>query len=137
MQALLTPEPFDVTPSQASVLNLRLDELAYLGFLIEGFGGNTFVARTIPAVLSGKDWKSMLRELLETETRNRSDFMDRMTALAACHSAVRFGQTLGEDEMISLIRQLEQSDLPNACPHGRPTLICLTYDQLLKEFKRG
>ena len=137
VQALLTPEPFDVTPSQASVLNLRLDELAYLGFLIEGFGGNTFVARTIPAVLSGKDWKSMLRELLETETRNRSDFMDRMTALAACHSAVRFGQTLGEDEMISLIRQLEQSDLPNACPHGRPTLICLTYDQLLKEFKRG
>lgn len=136
VQALLAPEPFDVTPSQASVLKLHLDDLARMGFLMEEFGPNTFVARTIPAVLAEKDWKSMLRELVETEGRERTDFMDRMTALAACHSAVRFGQTLGEDEMRSLLRQLEQADLPNACPHGRPTLICLTNDQLLKEFKR-
>ena len=136
VQALLAPEPFDVTPSQASVLKLHLDYLARMGFLMEEFGPNTFVARTIPAVLAEKDWKSMLRELVETEGRERTDFMDRMTALAACHSAVRFGQTLGEDEMRSLLRQLEQADLPNACPHGRPTLICLTNDQLLKEFKR-
>jgi DNA mismatch repair protein MutL len=136
VQALLAPEPFDVTPSQASVLKLHLDDLARMGFLMEEFGPNTFVARTIPAVLAEKDWKSMLRELVETEGRERTDFMDRMTALAACHSAVRFGQILGEDEMRSLLRQLEQADLPNACPHGRPTLICLTDNQLLKEFKR-
>ena len=62
--------------------------------------------------------------------------MVRLMALTACHSAVRFGQTLGEDEMRELLRQLEQVELPNSCPHGRPTLICLTHEQLGKEFKR-
>ena len=136
VQALLTPEPFDVTPAQASMLASHLDDLAQMGFLLEEFGANTYLARTVPALLSGKDWKAMLTELLETAGKERSQFMERLTALAACHSAVRFGQTLGEDEMRELLRQLEQVELPNSCPHGRPTLICLTHEQLGKEFKR-
>jgi DNA mismatch repair protein MutL len=78
----------------------------------------------------------MLTELLETAGTERSRFMEQLTALTACHSAIRFGQTLAEDEMRELLRQLEDTDLPNSCPHGRPTLICLTYGQLGKEFKR-
>lgn len=136
VQAMLSPELFDVTPAQASVLSAHMDDLAQMGFLVESFGVNTFLVRTIPGLLAEKDWKAMLRELLETAGLERIDFMERLMALAACHSAVRFGQTLGEEEMRSLLRQLEQADLPNSCPHGRPTLICLTNDQLLKEFRR-
>jgi DNA mismatch repair protein MutL len=137
VQALLTPEPFDVTPAQASVLTAHLDELAETGFLLEAFGTSSYLARTIPAILTDKDWKAMLKELLESAGRERSQFMERLIALTACHSAVRFGQTLGEDAMRALLRQLEQVDLPNSCPHGRPTLICLTHEQLGKEFKRS
>ena len=136
VQALLTPEPFDVTPAQASVLSGHLDDLSQMGFLLEEFGANTYLARTVPAMLADKNWKAMLSELLESADKERSQFMERLMALTACHSAVRFGQTLGEDEMRELLRQLEQVELPNSCPHGRPTLICLTHEQLGKEFKR-
>ena len=136
VQALLTPEAFDVTPSQASILVTHLNDLAQIGFLLEAFGLNTYLARTIPAMLADKNWKTMLSELLESTGNERSQFIERLMALTACHSAVRFGQTLEEDEMRALLRQLEQVDLPNSCPHGRPTLICLTHEQLSKEFKR-
>lgn len=136
VQALLTPEPFDVTPTQASVLAAHLDKLAETGFLLEAFGTSTYLARTVPAMLADKNWKAMLGELLESACNERSQFMEKLTALTACHSAVRFGQTLGEDEMRELLRQLEQVELPNSCPHGRPTLICLTHEQLGREFKR-
>ncbi|RJO61516.1 MAG: DNA mismatch repair endonuclease MutL [Dehalococcoidia bacterium] len=137
VQALLSPEPFDVTPAQASILAQHVDDLAEMGFLLESFGTSTYLARTVPAMLADKNWKAMLSELLESGDRERSQFMERLMALTACHSAVRFGQTLGEDEMREMLRQLEQVDLPNSCPHGRPTLICLTHEQLGKEFKRS
>jgi DNA mismatch repair protein MutL len=116
VQALLTPEPFDVTPAQAVILAGHLDDLAEMGFLLEPFGASSYIARTIPAMLADKNWKAMLTELLETAGRERSRFMEQLTALTACHSAIRFGQTLAEDEMRELLRQLEQTDLPNACP---------------------
>ncbi len=78
----------------------------------------------------------MLTELLETAGTERKPVHGTSYALTACHSAIRFGQTLAEDEMRELLRQLEETDLPNSCPHGRPTLICLTYEQLEKEFRR-
>jgi DNA mismatch repair protein MutL len=136
VQALLSPEPFEVTPAQSGLLSSRLDELAEIGFLIETFGTNAYLARTVPVMLADKNWKAMLTELLETAGKEHSQFMERLMALTACHSAVRFGQGLSEDEMRALLRQLEQVDLPNSCPHGRPTLICLTNEQLGKEFKR-
>ncbi|MCL2281248.1 MAG: DNA mismatch repair endonuclease MutL [Dehalococcoidia bacterium] len=136
VQALLNPETFDITPAQAAVLSTHLGELSQSGFLLEEFGANSYIVRTVPSVLSGKNWKSMLKELLETTGKENSQFMEHLMALSACHGAVRFGQMLTEDEMRELLRQLEQVDLPNTCPHGRPALMCLTYEQLGKEFKR-
>ncbi len=136
VQALLNPESFDVPPAQAAVLAEHLDDLAELGFLLEPFGASSYIARTVPAMLANKNWKAMLTELLETAGKEHSQFMERLTALTACHSAIRFGQTLAEDEMRELLRQLEQADLSNSCPHGRPTIVCLTHEQLGREFKR-
>ncbi|MCL1886053.1 MAG: DNA mismatch repair endonuclease MutL, partial [Dehalococcoidia bacterium] len=136
VQALLTPETFDLTPAQSAILSSHLDELAQLGFLLEEFGANSYIVRTVPGVLSGKNRRVLLTELLETVGRERSQFMQRLVALSACHGAIRFGQALAEDEMRELLLQLEQVELPNTCPHGRPTLMCLTYEQLGKEFKR-
>ncbi|MCL2706762.1 MAG: DNA mismatch repair endonuclease MutL [Dehalococcoidia bacterium] len=137
VQALLNPEPFDVTPSQAALLSSHLDDLAQVGFLIESFGANSYIVRTVPGMLSDKNWKAMLSELLDTASGERSQFNERLVALSACHAAVRFGQALAEDEMRELLRQLEQVELPNTCPHGRPALMCLTYEQIGKEFKRA
>jgi DNA mismatch repair protein MutL len=54
----------------------------------------------------------------------------------ACHEAIRAGKTLSVEEMRELVRQLEESDAPNTCPHGRPTMIHLSADVLAREFGR-
>ena len=136
VQAFLSPEIIDVTFAQKEVLLQHLDELGQMGFLVEEFGQNSLVVRTVPSVLYGKSWKEMLMELVDTLDKDKIPFKEKVMALTACHSAVRFGQPLGDEEMRELLRDLEKVELPNTCPHGRPTLICMTYSQLKKEFKR-
>ena len=76
----------------------------------------------------------MLRELLDGGVAG--DWEERVAISIACHSAVRAGQVLSGDEMRELVRQLEQVALPHSCPHGRPTMIRLSLEQLDKEFGR-
>ena len=79
----------------------------------------------------------MVRELLETVIEGgRDNWSADIAVTLACHSAVRAGQTLSDEEMRELIRQLEQADLPRTCPHGRPTVIHLSSRQLEREFGR-
>ncbi|MDD5509819.1 MAG: DNA mismatch repair endonuclease MutL [Dehalococcoidales bacterium] len=134
-QTLLEPVPFDVTPGQGEVLKTRCENLARFGFSVEPFGEGTFLVRTVPAGLAGRDWASAIRELLDKE-RGQADWEERIAISIACHSAVRAGQVLGDDEMREIVRQLEQAAVPNSCPHGRPTMIHLSLGQLGKEFGR-
>jgi DNA mismatch repair protein MutL len=79
-----------------------------------------------------------VRELLdslviEEETLKREE---KIAQSVACHSAVKAGQSLTAEEMRQLIKQLEQTNQPRTCPHGRPTMIHLSSHQLEKEFGR-
>ena len=62
----------------------------------------------------------------------------RKAALAslACHTSIRFNRKLNLDEMKQVIEDLKKCEQPFHCPHGRPTLICITDEQLIKEFNR-
>ena len=77
----------------------------------------------------------MLRELTDS-AEGGGDWTERLAISIACHSAVRAGQVLDNDEMRELLRQLESVAMPNSCPHGRPTMIHLSSGQLEKEFGR-
>jgi DNA mismatch repair protein MutL len=55
----------------------------------------------------------------------------------ACHGATRSGETLTMDQMQGLIVQLEQTSLPRTCPHGRPTMLHVSAEQLEREFGRS
>jgi len=89
----------------------------------------------VPAGLDGKRSIAALRELLDTPASG-TGWQEKIAQSIACHSAVRAGQVLSLDEMRQLIRGLEQTTLPHACPHGRPTVIHLGLAHLEKEFKR-
>jgi DNA mismatch repair protein MutL len=132
-QGLLPAETFEIEPRLAAILGSHLGAVVEMGFEIEAFGQNAFMVRTIPAVLSGRDWPAALRESLESLT---SDWSENLLNRLACHSAIRAGQVLSLEEMRELIRQLEKTDLPNSCPHGRPTMIHMTMTQIEKEFGR-
>lgn len=133
VQGLLEPVTFEVQPRQMSVLGDHIKEMGSFGFDIEPFGDRTYLVRAVPALLGEKDWSDTLKESLDTLSSN---WDEGLTISMACHSAVRAGKILSDVEMRELLHQLEQTDLPNSCPHGRPTMIQLTMQQLEREFGR-
>jgi len=135
VQGLLEPVTLEVSPQQDEVLQSHYESLAEFGFSIEPFGDRTYLVRTVPALLYEKDWAGMVREALDS--LSGGDWVAGMTISMACHSAIRTGQILTDDEMRELIRQLEQVDNPHTCPHGRPTMIHLSSGQLRREFGRS
>ena len=138
LQGLLEPSTFEVTPRQDEILKSCYGELADFGFSLEPFGDRTYLVRTVPAMVAGDDWPGMLREMLDALSGEvRSKWEEKMIASIACHGAVKSGQTLSDDEMRALVRQLEQAVNPHTCPHGRPTVIKLSTAQLEREFGRG
>jgi len=138
VQGLLEPATLEVNPKQEEVLKSHYENLAEFGFSIEPFGDRTYLVRAVPALLHDKDWVGVVRELLDSLSGgDRDNWAENVAISIACHSAVRAGQTLTDDEMRELVRQLEQTANPRTCPHGRPTMIHLTFGQLRKEFGRG
>ncbi|MBA7665822.1 DNA mismatch repair protein MutL [subsurface metagenome] len=128
----------EVNPKQEEALKSVYGNLAGFGFSIEPFGDRTYLVRTVPALLYNKDWMGVVRELLDSASEgDKGDWMEKIAVSIACHSAVRVGQVLTDNEMQELIRQLEQTAVPHTCPHGRPTMIHLSSGQLKKEFGRS
>ena len=136
VQGMLEPYSFEVTPQQDEILKAGKGNLRDFGFTIEPFGERTYLVRVIPAVLGDGNWLEALREILDTPRDKTTDVEDNIIKSLACHSAVRAGKKLSDDEMRALVRQLEQVNLPNTCPHGRPTILHLSIRQLEKEFGR-
>jgi DNA mismatch repair protein MutL len=136
VQGMLEPYSFEVTPPQDEMLKAEAGRLQDFGFTIEAFGERTYLVRAVPSVLKDGDWLPALREILDSPRGKTTDVEDDIIKSLACHSAVRAGKILTDDEMRELIRQLEQVNLPNTCPHGRPTMLHLSIGQLEKEFGR-
>ena len=119
------------------MLKSGIGNLADFGFTIEPFGARTYLVRVIPAVLKDGDWLEALREILDSPRDKTTNIEDNIIKSLACHSAVRAGKKLSDDEMRELVRRLEKVNLPHTCPHGRPTMLHLSIAQLEKEFGRG
>jgi len=138
VQGFLQPVPVDLTPHQAQALRAAAEALAEQGFSLEPFGGRTYLLRAAPSLLASQDAGRALVELLDMLAREEgpADPRERVAASLACHAAIRAGQTLGQEEMRELVKQLEETQTPHTCPHGRPTMIHLSAEALAKEFKR-
>jgi len=138
VQGLLEPVTLEVSPKHEAVLKSAGDYLGQFGFAIEPFGDRTYLVRTVPALLHERDWKGMLGELLDSfACGDKAAWAEGIAISMACHSAVRAGQSLSDDEMRELVRQLEVTANPRTCPHGRPTMIHLSSGQMEKDFGRS
>jgi DNA mismatch repair protein MutL len=137
-QALLQPLTIDLPAQQRELLEALSEQLAPFGFDIAPFGGDTCLVRAIPATMSPAQVPEAISEVLDTarESRDASLSLESTLAVIVCHSAIRAGQTLSQDEARELIRQLENTRAPYTCPHGRPTMIHLSAAQLEKSFGR-
>ncbi len=137
VQGLLEAVSLEASPRQRVLLSDQAEPLREHGFDIEPFGDGAFVLRSIPQQLAGGDVRQAVLEFLDRMVEeSEGDRHDRVAMSLACHGAIRAGKTLSMDEMRELIRQLEESEAPNTCPHGRPTMIHLSADTLAREFGR-
>ena len=138
VQGMLEPLAIELGPQQEQVMTACSDLLNELGFTIEPFGERTCLVRAVPALLNGDNLNEAIIELLD-EIGSEQDVQKRDIKAAqslACHGAIRAGQTLDSSEMAGLVKQLERTSQPRTCPHGRPTMIHLSSQQLKKEFGR-
>ena len=140
-QNLLVPISLDIPVAATAYMTEIILALSSYGIGIEHFGGTTYIINSIPADLPNLDVASVVTDLIdEYESSGRADDLeelrDRIVTRMACRAAIKAGQPLTEDQMSALLRELVQADMSFTCPHGRPTMIRLTLDQLDKQFKR-
>jgi DNA mismatch repair protein MutL len=139
-QVLLQPLAVDFSPANARLLAEQLPILGRLGFQVEPFGPNTFLVRTVPALLAGSDPAAVLRTLVEDfeedETPLQAEVEARIIARVCKRAAVKAGYALSPEEQRSLLTDLEACQSPRTCPHGRPTMIHISVDLLERQFGR-
>jgi DNA mismatch repair protein MutL len=140
VQPLLEPLLLDLTPEQAAVVAEELGTLNELGVGIEPFGGNSGLVRSVPAVLSSQDPAGALTEIIDG-LASQTDVVEgaaeaNLTTLICKRAAVKGGHPLSLAEMQELVKQLEACRSPRTCPHGRPTMIYLSAEELAKQFGR-
>ena len=137
-QALLEPVTLELTPSQAEVHKANAQFLGDYGFQLEDFGANSVLLRSVPSIMTTQAPAQSLLAVLDMVAfegllRQQEDIL---AATIACHSAIRAGKSLTEEEMRALLEQLEQADNPHTCPHGRPTMIHFSSTNMDREFGR-
>ena len=137
-QPLLDPVTMELTPSQVEVLKTHSEFLAGYGFDIEAFGENAYLLRSVPSILTSQDPEQSLVNVLDMVAfegllRQQEDIL---AASIACHGAIRAGKSLTEAEMRALLEQLERTDNPHTCPHGRPTMIHFSSYHMERGFAR-
>jgi DNA mismatch repair protein MutL len=139
-QPFLIPPRVEFSPSESRTILRGMAERSGLGIALEPFGGATFLVRSVPNILVDARWESFLRELipvLEEQGSVKGDQVaDKLLALMACHGAIRAGQRLSKEEMISLVEQLDEAEVPTNCPHGRPVSKKLSFYDIEKMFRR-
>src|SRR5437016_9600679 len=140
-QAMLIPETFDLTPAQASAFDTVEPELESYGFELMRLSGRTVAIKATPADLPASEARNMLAEVLDTvdlEKRGnaRATLRDEIAASLACHAAIKVNMPLAAEKMRWLIDRLLLTSSPTTCPHGRPVILRLATQDILKGFHR-
>ena len=140
-QMLLVPQTVELEIRDAAYLTENLAGLRALGVGVSPFGPRTFVVESLPPELSRRDPEEVLREMVDELQRGGTGvrpqrMSEEMVASAACKQAVKAEDTLTEQEIRGLVRDLLAADLPYSCPHGRPTMIRISFTELERRFGR-
>ena len=140
-QGLLVPETIDLPSRDALRVRRHLDLLKQMGFGIAEFGGDTFVVDALPLCFQSTAARILLADMaaiLETsgERRSANHLLEEQVARAACQAAVKAHAALKREEIEDLVMQLAKTEMPYTCPHGRPTLIHTSFQELAKKFGR-
>ncbi|MBL8792804.1 MAG: DNA mismatch repair endonuclease MutL [Planctomycetia bacterium] len=140
-QRLLIPEPIDLSADHAARVLDQREALAGLGLEVEDFGGGTVLLTSYPAILGRKSPVEILQAVVDhltTQDRapNREQLLNDLLAVMACRAAVKAGDRLTTEEIAALIAMRELAEDSHHCPHGRPTTLLVSRQELDRQFRR-
>jgi len=140
-QRMLVPATVQLTSAEAAAAIDSKEMLAEIGFEIESFGGDTIVLSAYPSILAHRAPEEMLRQVLESlmtggKKVNAQDVLDDLMNMMACKAAIKAGDRLTDSEITALLEQRHLYHDTHHCPHGRPTALFFSREQLDKMFKR-
>jgi len=142
-QKLMLPFTKELSKEELLVFIENKDLFLNLGFDIDLLDELTLIVEAIPDILihtkfSGDYLDDIFNDLMELSCGNKkniTDIIDRKIKSMACRSAIKFGDKLNQFEMIEILEKLEKLEIPY-CPHGRPAIVKLNWDELDRMFKR-
>ena len=138
-QMVSPPMILTLNMQEAAKLAEYQDYFQELGFEIEPFGGKEYAVSAVPANLYGLAEKDLFMELLDdleyVSGKNTEMILDKIASMS-CKAAVKGNQRLSTAEAKELIEELLTLDNPYNCPHGRPTIISMSKQEIEKKFKR-
>lgn len=140
-QELLYPLTWEVNSQEALCIERCREILARMGFTLEPFGTGSFLLRSCPPILQPEEALPYLQEVLDKIlsgeiTPDFSELFFAFLAAAACHGAQEAHQAMSLREMQALLDDLMKTERPNACPHGRPTVLEYPLEEIRRRFKR-
>ncbi|MFA4876516.1 MAG: DNA mismatch repair endonuclease MutL [Methanoregula sp.] len=139
-QELISPVILHHTPRDAAVIRELLPALAVEGFVLEDFGGDAFLVRAVPVVLGRTEGTEIIDDIISDLVRMDSarsvTNRERITRIMACRGAIKAGTVLTREQSQRICDQLRLTKSPFTCPHGRPTIIRFTREDLDGMFKR-
>ena len=137
-QALLFPERLDLGPAARALLGRWRGPLERLGFALHEQGTDVVVLTAVPTLLKGDEPKRLVEAVLDElgDPKAGEPTLDRALAFVACRAAVKANTPLAPEEMERLVADLEVTETPYFCPHGRPIVSRVSMHDIRRELKR-
>lgn len=146
-QNLLFPKMLELTPEYAAAFQRHREEILRLGLDVEEFGGDSFIVKAVPAIISHLAPEEILTGILHQfagpeygadKGKKHSDAtrLDDILSTMACKAAVKAGQNLNQLEMHELLKLMRESKAFTHCPHGRPVVRIFSEEDIKKWFHR-
>lgn len=139
-QQLLLHQFMDFDNREYALIEKNIELFNSLGFGMEPSGRNQYRLMEVPADISVGEAEDVVREILmnlqEMHKSSAAELRQKCLATTACKAAIKSGMELNLRQMQVLLDELESTDMPYTCPHGRPTILKFSSDELAKMFKR-
>ena len=139
-QTLLEPVTVTLDKEEYTAALDHLEDFSKAGFEVEDFGSGTVLVRSAPLLLDGGDAAEAVMEiagyLASLKNRMTTEHLDWVYHNVACRAAMKAGDSITREEMVSLAQELEQNPDVRYCPHGRPVYIILRRRDIERQFGR-
>jgi DNA mismatch repair protein MutL len=139
VQRLLVPETVDLSPAELELVGEHADALARAGMHVEPFGGATVIVSAKPALAGNVPAATLVREVLgrlAASATSAGMLVDEILHGLACKAAIKAGDPLSQAEVDALVRDRRRVQDSHHCPHGRPTSLTLSRQELDRQFRR-